>query len=129
MPRGRPKGSKNKVNSKSEYVIGDSGKRYQFPIVRTGTVRKHTAMLYVNDESFKVALARAIRWAMDYSEGVRANSRDGTEEFWPLVNRLSTIPDRRHEKVYVRRLDNESAYIEANDYGCWITVRALETIS
>lgn len=120
MPRGRPKGSKNKVSKKvepSRYVIGN-GKEYEFPIVREGNTRISVTTLVVGAGSFAEALHDAVRWALEYSEVNGA-------EFYPLVKYASKImPDKR----YVRRVDCNHAYAESKDYGCWLPILTLEVV-
>lgn len=120
MPRGRPKGSKNKVSRESRqtgYSIG-IGKQFSFPIVRDGNVRGKVALLSVGAESFVEALKAAVHWALAYSESHGAT-------FWPLVKVASKlVPENR----FIKRVSNTTAWAESNDYGAWYSTNVLEVI-
>src|SRR5258708_32860319 len=95
MPRGRPKGSKNKVKSlqsksttgkkrgrpaktDNKFVLGEIGESFIFPIVQEETTKKPVAFLTVKEHSFRLALGHAIHWAKVYSAERNAH-------YWPLV--------------------------------------------
>jgi hypothetical protein len=116
MPRGRPKGSKNK-NGRSDYVIGTGKERYTFPIVRNGNVRQHVAKLYVNGESFAESLRMALDWAKVYSDSRGVS-------FWPLIKYKSLTPELR----YVKKIDGNFIYTESKDAIAWLPLVLLEAI-
>lgn len=130
MPRGRPKGSKNKVSRKVEaprYVIGTGSKQWEFPIVREGSVTRVAVSIGVNAESFTEALQAALAWALRYSEKENESSRDIDVYFWPLISYHTLIGN---EKRYVKRIDKDYpvAYCENANEGSWLSLGVLERI-
>lgn len=120
MPRGRPKGAKNKVSretTKGVFSIG-TGKQFKFPIVRDGNTRTTVASLTVGAESFVEALKAAVHWALAYSES------NGTE-FWPLVKYIGLAGEKR----FVKRVDCNSVWAESADYGCWLPICVLREVA
>ena len=112
---------------RNDYVIGNGDNRYEFPIVRGGSVKPFVSKLYVNEESFEVALVLAIKWAREYSQNQRDKSNDETLEFWPLVyRRLTAI--RPRVRMYARKADLPYIYVESKDYSEWVHIRLLEAI-
>lgn len=122
--RGRPLGWRKRPST--DIVIGTGDKRFEFPIVRNGNVNKYVTKIYVNEESFGVALVRALRWALEYSEKQRESSNEVELEFWPLVKYRSISG---LEKRYVRKIDLPWVYTESKDYMAWVPLVMLQEVA
>lgn len=138
MPRGRPKGSKNKPKvgnaaispvrkrgrpPKTDHLFNiEAGPvAFTFPIVQEDTVKKPVAFLTVNSDSFKQALRDAVRWSREWS-----TSKSG--DYFPLVKYGA-------EKRYIMAVgsfdDPEHhtyAYAENREVGSWIPIETLEVV-
>ena len=112
---------------RNDYVIGNGDKRYEFPIVRGGSIKPFVSKLYVNEESFEVALVRALKWAREYSDAERAKANDESLEFWPLVYRRLTVI-RPRVRMYAKKADLPYIYVESKDYSEWVHIRLLEGV-